>query len=573
MEYELITPRDKGKSAIEQVLNNRGVIDVQHYLNTSEADINSPLLLENIERGAKMLASHIAAGDNAYIQIDADLDGLSAASLLLNYLAKVFPSYAKTKISYGQHTGKQHGIELDLIPEDVKLVIVPDAGSNDSSQIEELAKRGVDVLCLDHHQLDGEPSQLGCIINNQIGQYPNRSLSGVGIVYKFCCYLDSLLGINYADDYLDLVAVGGVADMIPLLDYETRYLVDKGLAQIRNPLIKALCEKNSYQIGDTVTPFGVSFYIAPYLNAVVRVGTMEEKQLIFEALLDFKAYEEIPSTKRGSSGQLELRVEQACRQCGNIKNRQTKTRDASLEIIEEIIKNQNLLKNKVLLIQLSEAQRSNLTGLLANQEMAKYKRPVLILSPVKDDCGKTNWEGSMRGPSNTVESWKSFFENTGLVNWVQGHSSAAGCSIADEKIIPFIEYCNSALKGFDFSPKYKVDFIYHAKEINEYDFSCLMDYKNIYGQAVEEPLVVVENVVITRDNLKVMKANTIKFALSDNIEAIKFKVSEQELDDLSTSTGCVIINVLGVVERNTWNNKPQLIVRDLEIINKQEYYF
>lgn len=366
-----------------------------------------------------------------------------------------------------------------------------------------------------------------------------------------------------------------IADMMPLLDYETRYLVDKGLAQIRNPLINAICERNSYQIGGDITPFAIAFYVAPYLNAVVRVGTMEEKELVFESMLDFKAFEQIPSTKRGCKGQFETRVEQACRSCVNIKNRQTKTRDASLNDIEEIIANQNLLENKVLVVKLTEAQKTNLTGLLANQEMAKYKRPVLILSPVDVGNGEINWEGSMRGPGNVIEGWKDFFEGSGLVNWMQGHQSACGASISDKNIQPFTEYCNSALKDFDFNPRYDVDFIYDIKELSnsQTDFFTLMDHKNIYGQAVEEPLVVVENVVITKDNLKVMKANTIKFSLTDSIEAIKFKVSDQEIDNLSTEAGCVIVNVLGVVEKNSWNNLPQLIVRDYEIINKQEYYF
>lgn len=572
MRYELISPRDKNKSAIEQVLNNRGIADVRHYLNTSADDINSLLLLDNLERGAKMLVSHIAAGDKIYVQIDSDCDGWVSASLVINYLARVFPSY---KLAYGQHSGKQHGIELDLIPEGTKLVLVPDAGSNDTEQFAELASKGIDVLVLDHHILDSEPSSLACIINNQMGDYPNRSLSGVGVVWKFCSYLDSLLGVDYASDYLDLVAVGLVGDMMPLLDYETRYLVDKGLAQIRNPLISALCERNSYQIGGNITPFAIAFYVAPYLNAVVRVGAMEEKNLIFEALLETKAYKQIPSTKRGCKGQMETVVEQACRLCTNIKNRQTKTRDASLNVVEEVIKEQNLLENKVLIVKLTEAQKTNLTGLLANQEMAKYQRPVLILSPVELEDGKINWEGSMRGPSNVVEGWKDFFEESGFVNWMQGHQLACGASIPDENIQLFTDYCNAALKDFDFSPKYNVDFIYKAKELADYesDFFTLMDYKYLYGQAVEEPLVVVEDVVLTKDSLKVMKANTIKFSLTGNVEAIKFKVSDQELDNLSTSTGCVVINVLGVVEKNSWNNLPQLIVRDIEIINKQEYYF
>jgi single-stranded-DNA-specific exonuclease len=79
--------------------------------------------------------------------------------------------------------------------------------------------------------------------------------------------------------------------------------------------------KNAFSIGGAVTTFGVSFYIAPYINAVTRSGDMEEKVVLFEAMLDFRAYEQIPSTKRGCKGELESRVEQACRNCVNIKNR------------------------------------------------------------------------------------------------------------------------------------------------------------------------------------------------------------------------------------------------------------
>lgn len=419
MEFQLIAPRDMSKSAIEQVLSNRGIEDALHYLNTSAVDVYSPLLLENIERGGEMLVSHIEAGDRAYIQIDADVDGLTSSAGLINYLVKIYPNWVRNKLVYGQHSGKQHGIELDLIPDDVQLVIIPDAGSNDVEQFAELASKGIDVLTLDHHILEEEPSPLACIINNQIGDYPNPTLSGAGVVYKFCCYLDSILNVNYAGEILDLAAVGMVADMVPLVDYETRYLVDTGLAQIRNPLIKAICEKNAYQIGEAITPFGISFYVAPYLNAVVRVGSMEEKELIFESMLDFKAFNKIPSTKRGCKGQFETRVEQACRMCTNIKNRQTKTRDASLEIIEEIIENQNLLENKVLIIKLAEEQKTNLTGLLANQEMAKYRRPVLVLSPNKTEDGKINWEGSLRAPASTGD-FRQFCEDSKLIEYAQG---------------------------------------------------------------------------------------------------------------------------------------------------------
>lgn len=88
-----------------------------------------------------------------------------------------------------------------------------------------------------------------------------------------------------------------------------------------------MIEKNSYSLGTDITPIGIAFYVAPYVNAITRVGQMEEKMTLFEAMLDWKAYESIPSTKRGCKGQLEQRVEQAVRNCTNVKSRQTKTRD------------------------------------------------------------------------------------------------------------------------------------------------------------------------------------------------------------------------------------------------------
>lgn len=430
MEYQLINPRRPGTSAIEQVLLNRGIQDVQHYLNTVDSDILSPLDLDNIEKGAKLLVSHIAQGSKVLVIIDSDCDGYCSSAILINYLNNLFPAFVQNNISYKPHSGKQHGIVMEMIPNDVKLVIAPDSASSDYEQHEELAKRGIDVLVLDHHEAP-EVSQYACVINNQLCDYANKALCGGAIVYKFCCYIDSLMGTDHAQNYLDLVALSLVADMMDLREYETKHLINLGLKQITNPYFKGMTIKNEYSLGGKVTPFGVAFYIAPYVNAVTRSGTMEEKIVLFESMLEFKAYEMIPSIKRGHKpGEMETRVEQACRNCTNIKNRQTKTRDASLEIIEQLIEEQNLLDNKVLLIKLGEAQKTTLGGLIANQLMSIYQRPVLILSKtehdVLDEQGKVVdtefwWEGSGRGPNVPgLEDCKAFYESSNLVEYGQG---------------------------------------------------------------------------------------------------------------------------------------------------------
>lgn len=133
MNYQLIAPRQAGVSVIEQVLINRGIDleDVRHYLNTSDTDILNPALLSFIEDGVRMLINHINQGDKIFIQIDSDCDGYTSAALLINYLNSLFPGFTQSNISYRVHEGKQHGLILDTIPKDVKLVIAPDSSSND----------------------------------------------------------------------------------------------------------------------------------------------------------------------------------------------------------------------------------------------------------------------------------------------------------------------------------------------------------------------------------------------------------------------------------------------------------
>ena len=587
MEYQLINPRRPGTSAIEQVLLNRGIQDVQHYLNTDDTDILSPLDLDNIKEGAKLLVSHIAQKSKVLIQVDSDYDGYASSAILINYLNNLFPAFVQNNISYRMHTGKQHGIVLETIPEDVKLVIAPDSASSDYEQHEELAKRGVDVLVIDHHEAP-EVSKYACVINNQLCDYANKALCGAAVVHKFCSYLDTLMGTDYAANYTDLVASALVADMMDLRTFETKHLVQQGLKNVVNPYFKGMTIKNDYSLGGKVTPFGVAFYIAPYVNAVTRSGTMEEKIVLFESMLEFKAFEMIPSTKRGCKGQFETRVEQACRNCANIKNRQTKTRDASLEIIEQLIEEQNLLDNKILLIKLGEAQRTTLGGLIANQLMSIYQRPVLILSETEheilDEQGKVVdteiwWEGSGRGPNLPgLEDCKAFYESSGLIEYGQGHANAFGVGIRDVKIDEFLNWCNNALKDFDFTPNYKVDFIIDAKKLSEskYDLYNLTDYEDIWGQEVEQPKIAVSDLVITKDNIQLMKGTTLKIMTSGepDISFIKFKVTEQEFEILSPSDlGCVTIDVIGVCERNSYNDKPQIIIKDYIIKDRQDYYF
>ena len=596
MEYQLIIPRiplDKELTAVEQVLANRGIYPehVDHYINTTDEDILSPELIANIREGAQMLIKHVAQNDKVLIQIDSDCDGYTSAATLINYLNCLFPGFVQNNVLYRIHTGKQHGIIPTSIPKDVKLVIAPDSSSNDYEEHKELFEKGIDVLVIDHHEADAV-SEYACVINNQLCDYPTKSLSGVGMVYKFCSYIDELLNADYADQFLDLVALGMVADMMDLRDFETRHLITQGLSQIRNPYFKAMVAKQEYSLKNEVTPFGVAFYIAPYVNATIRMGTQDEKLMLFESMLDYRGYELIPSTKRGCKGQTETRVEQACRNCTNIKNRQTKARDAALETIEHIIEEKNLLENKILAIKLdSFSADKNLTGLIANQLMAKYQRPVLLLNKTVEEikCFGTkgeeiilqdvSWEGSGRGyDKSKFDNLREFLKDSGLVMYAEGHANALGVGIKDLNFDTFVNYSNRALAEFDFTPCYKVDFIFQGADFKGNDILEIAELKSLWGQGVEEPLVALENINLHAGNVELMSANkspTLKRTLPNGTSLIKFKSSKEEFETFNSKSGCITINVVGKCERNIWNGiaKPQIIIEDYEIVGEQEYYF
>ena len=579
MKYRLIEPKvQQDLSVMERVLTNRGIAlgDIQHYLNTTERDVQDPGSIARIQVGAGMLIKHVLQDDKIFIQVDSDADGFTSAAFLINYLNCLFPTFTKNNILYRLHDGKQHGLSQEVVNEiiesDIKLVIMPDASSNDYDLHKQLKEHDIDVLVIDHHEAD-KVSEYACVINNQLCDYPTKSLSGVGMVYKFCSYIDELKESNYANDFIDLVATGLIADMMDLRDFETRYLITEGLKNIRNPFLKEICKVQNYQIEkhDGLNPYTVGFYIAPLVNAVTRVGTQAEKLLLFQSMIDYKGYEQIPSTKRGCSGQFETRVEQACRVIKNVKNRQTKTQDEILAMVEHMIKEEKLLRNKILVICLDQNIDPNLTGLIANQVAAKYQHPTLLLND-KDEL----WSGSGRNFAySPLSDFRSFCNETGLIEFAQGHASAFGFAIRKENLDEFIDKTNNILYDEDFQTTYDVDFIWTTEDLSGYNIFELARGQWIWGQEISKPLVAIENIKVHPQDIQLMKGTTLKISLPNGVNLIKFGSSEEEYDSLYSEMGYVTITMVGECKENVWNGirTPQIEVKDFEITDVEEYYF
>jgi single-stranded-DNA-specific exonuclease len=145
------------------------------------------------------------------IIVDCDVDGFTSAAILYMYTRRIAP---EVQIDFWLHEGKQHGLSdhIEKLMESnivYDLLILPDSSSSDAHYHDMLDEIKLPCLILDHHLVDVKLSDNAVVVNNQISpQYENKDLTGAGIVYQFCRYMDSLLKVNYSNDYIDLAALG-----------------------------------------------------------------------------------------------------------------------------------------------------------------------------------------------------------------------------------------------------------------------------------------------------------------------------------------------------------------------------
>ena len=592
MKYQLINEPNKNFSTIQQILYNRGIRpqDILHYINLSDNDINPPTALgeSNIKGGVKLLLETIYNNLNAIIIVDCDCDGYTSAALLINYLYTIFPTWVQNHLTWLMHQGKQHGLSdcYSLILDSCdlyNLVICPDSASNDYKEHQILNEAGIGILILDHHLAD-HISENAITINNQLSDYPNKELSGVGVTWQFCRYIDSILKNNYADNFIDLVALGLCADMMSLHSFETRYLITKGFKHenIKNPFIEYMIDKNAFPLSKAdyqssnpsmaCTSMGAAFFIVPFVNAITRSGTQQEKELLFKSMLNHYAFTNIPSTKRGHrQGEMEQLIIQAIRTVTNVKNRQTRAEDAGLEMLENIIQKNNMLDHKILLFLLEPNQiDAEIRGLIANKFMAKYQRPCCLLTRTNHDT----YEGSMRGYTKTgIDSFKEILEQCPEVVYVQGHDNAAGLSIKADQVDIFLAHIDTLLKNVSVEPIYRVDYDFKENDNNNDKILAIAEMNDYWGQDIERAYVNI-NFKITNKNFEIMKNNTFKFNLPNGLSIIKFNGTDEEIEKFTT-TGYLELNAVCKCNANIWANKtyPQLIIQDYEIIDSSKYFF
>lgn len=381
--------------------------------------------------------------------------------------------------------------------------------------------------------------------------------------------------------------------MMSLKSPETRWIIFKGLKpeNIHNPFIYEMWQKNKFKLGDTPTAWGATFYIVPLVNAITRSGTLEEKELIFNSMLKFKALKEIPSNKRGhKQGEKEQLIDQALRTCTNVKNRQTREEEKGIELVEHLIEDNHMMDHKVLLFLLEPGQiKAEIRGLIANKIMARYQRPCCMLTKTIDkETGRISYQGSARGCDKVgVTEFKDICAATQACDYTIGHQGAFGLGITThfpddefgevdgEMLYRFIDNTDELLANMASEPIYYVDYVWGPRDADPTAILEIASMDQYWGKDVDEALVAIRDVEVTKENITMMKSNTVKITLPNGISMIKFRMPDEEYNKLYSENGVVKINVVGTCNCNEWmgNQYPQILITDYEIKEQCAYVF
>lgn len=489
MKYKLINPLKF--DILQTVLFNRGIENLDKYLNPQKENLN-PLLLDNVSRGIDLIKKHLKNNSNITILCDPDTDGYTSSAILYLYLKQI--GFSDIQIIF--HENKIHGLTDKKAFEEVintkpELLIIPDASSNEY-QLHNILIDYMDILVIDHHQAENTEKSKAVIINNQTSNnFPNKNLAGVGVVYKFLQQLDKEYSLNLVDGLLDLVAVGNIADVMDLNNLDTRYLVLVGLNQIYNPLLKEIEKQENFKIK---TILDVAFKVSPLFNAVIRVGKMEEKKMLFDALIgkDYTIEHKYKGVKK-----IETVQQAIIRIAKNCKSRQNNYVKKYTEILKKQIQQNKLSDNKVLVIDITGVfEVSEISGLIATKLANEYKRPVLLLSKRGDNF----YGGSGRGYG--VDSFKNLCSSSKKFSLTEGHDNAFGVEISKENMDILNSIFNEKLKDVNFEISHSIDYILTGKNLRVAQIESIAELDLLWGNFIEEPLFLIKDIKINSGQVK-----------------------------------------------------------------------
>lgn len=508
MKYQLRTKNYNNETpelALNDLLYDRGIEDPVAWLYPKEEYEHSPFRLSDMKKAVDIMHNIIMdTENNILVVVDSDLDGYTSGAIILSLLNQISKGQ---DIDYVLHPGKEHGIELRDIPEDVDLVIVPDAGSSQKQEHLKLLSKGTKVIVLDHHEVDndfdyGEYMDDIAIVNSQL-DYPNPALSGAGVALKFVQAYCQTYGIQIPKKVYALAACGIVADVMDISSLENKQIITEGIKYIEeHPFLMALINKAHFnQENPKPSIKDIGWVIGPNINSIIRLGTMPQKHSIFNALVTPMSL--TFSSKRGSEDEEVPLFEEAVRLCDNAKKRQTTAINKSIKIIEGDMPRD--MHNSIVYVDEDQDLSFELSGLIANKLLSQTNKPVILLREYTDNKGNCQYRGSVRGkPAEGLTNLKETIKGITGVEMAEGHAFAFGIGIDRDSLPSFKMHLDQTLDLIDFNVNlYMVDLVADCKNVNK-EIAQIMAADDVWSHGVEKPLGIVNNIPL--DKYEIMGA-------------------------------------------------------------------
>lgn len=521
-----------GSSAVESVLEHRGL--TQEWLDAGEKDLLDGRAMHNFEKAEALLKDNL--GKKIALYVDSDTDGFSSSAIMYGWLKEKYNITPEVIIP----AGKVHGIILELVPEDISLLIVPDASSSETDFHKKLVDRGTQVLVLDHHEIAPAEEEYAVIVNPHHPKctYSNKNLSGTGVVYKFIEGVDKNEACDYHTKYLDLVAIATVADSMSLASMDNKAIVNLGFKELRNPYFKEYYNFNQRLASKPFNPMLVSFYLVPPINALIRIGEVEDKRALFYAMAGESAPQSVVAM------------------IGRIKSKQDRDKTPVITRIAINLEKEDGLKHNAIMTRIPPVAEKAITGVVAGQLSNAYKRPIFLFR--EDEEG--NYTGSARNPNNSpVDALKDFCIDSGLFNWAAGHQAAFGWSLPKENKEKFLEYCDDNLPPYE--PVFYVDFEI-TEAVNKVEaVKEISSLASHYGPGFQ-PVLIKEKLFVKPSDIQVMGKNkdVLKF-FSNGVSYIVFGFK----DTLSPAPS--IWTIVGEPSMNEFNGmfNPQITIKSWQV--------
>lgn len=411
---------------ITRLLLNRGIDTrkkVEKFLNTSENDLLDPFLFENMEKVVERIKVAKLKKEKIVIYGDYDVDGISGVAYLVIMLRKLglnVDYYIPNRVHEG--FGINRSTINFLKRRDTKLFITVDISINSREEITLLKKNGIDIIVTDHHRQTTVCDEMKILtINPKISKsYPNKYLSGAGVAFKVACAIYERLGMSkkILYDYLDIVMIGTVADVVPMVN-ENRFIIKKGLNNIKKTKIKGLKYIINYlKINPkNITTSDIGFLIAPIFNALGRIDNSKIVVNFFIQEDDFKLISIIEEMKKAN------------------KIRRYLENEIYNEIEEKI---QRLNRPKYIFMK-SRSWHSGVVGVVCSRISIKYNIPVILVS-IKNGYGKASCR-SIEG----INIFDMLKEISTKLERFGGHDLAAGFLVSEKYLFEVERYLRQRL--------------------------------------------------------------------------------------------------------------------------------